>query len=561
MEYRFEDLIDIEFLQDLQNKLNAIYSFPSAILDNDGKILTSVAWQDICTKFHRTNPECSKECIKSDKYIFEHLDEADPSVSYLCPHGLIDSATPIVIDGRHLGNFFTGQFFLAKPDLKFFRRQAKKYGFDEKAYLNAVKKVPIWTRERLELYVDFIKGFIELIAGMGLRNLSEVEINTALKESERRNSAILQSTSDWIWETDEEGHYKYCSGKVEEILGYTADEIIGISPGDLMDEEERDRVKSLFQIHDGKEEAIVDFENSKLHKDGHKVDLLLNSFPKFDEDGKLTGNIGAEKDISKRKQAEQELKSRMSELTLVNEELEQYTYANQELKQFAYTASHQLKEPIRTVANYTQIMEEVYSEVIDAEGIRFLHIIREATNRMAVLIDSLMEFSQLGRNKKLVRTDCNRLIRNVISDLEYMISTSNVLIEVDEMPVLNLYEVEIRQLFQNLILNAIKFQKNDIRPEIRIRSEKVQNNWRFSISDNGIGISPAHFERIFDIFQRLHNGEDQFPGMGIGLAYCKKIVQLHQGVIWVESKLGIGSTFYFTLPDLMPENLSDYIRQ
>jgi ligand-binding sensor protein len=112
MDYRLEDLIDIPLLQSLQDKLNVVYSFPSAIIDNDGKVLTKVAWQDICTKFHRTNSECEKECIKRDKYILEHLQVANPAVSYQCPHGMIDNATPIIIDGKQLGNFFTGQFFL-----------------------------------------------------------------------------------------------------------------------------------------------------------------------------------------------------------------------------------------------------------------------------------------------------------------------------------------------------------------------------------------------------------------------------------------------------------------
>jgi ligand-binding sensor protein len=142
MNYKLEDLIDIELLQSLQEKLNVIYSFPSAIIDNDGKVLTAVAWQDICTKFHRTHPECEKECIKSDQYILEHLHEANPAVSYQCPHGMIDNAMPIIIDGKHLGNFFTGQFFLEKPDLEFFKKQAKKYGFDEKAYIEAAMLPP-----------------------------------------------------------------------------------------------------------------------------------------------------------------------------------------------------------------------------------------------------------------------------------------------------------------------------------------------------------------------------------------------------------------------------------
>jgi PAS domain S-box-containing protein len=308
MNYRLEELIDISLLQNLQDKLNVVYSFPSAIIDNDGKVLTAVAWQDICTQFHRKNPDCEKECIKSDQYILEHIQEANPAVSYLCPHGLIDNAAPIIIEGKHLGNFFTGQFFLEKPDLEFFKKQAKLYGFDEKEYLKAVEKVPVWTKEKLIQYLDFIKGFIEIIAGIGLNHLNEIRANRAIRAIEDRNRMILQSTSDWIWEIDDQGKYCYCSGKVEQILGFTPEEIIGKSPLDLMTPQERNRCQSILQNIVETKGSIIDLENWNLHKDGHLVCLLTNGFPVFDSKGEITGFRGADKDISERKQADQALK-------------------------------------------------------------------------------------------------------------------------------------------------------------------------------------------------------------------------------------------------------------
>ncbi|MCF8373609.1 MAG: PocR ligand-binding domain-containing protein [Bacteroidales bacterium] len=319
MDYKLADLIDIPLLQDLQEKLNSIYSFPSSIIDNDGKVLTAVAWQDICTKFHRTHPDCEKECIKSDQYILEHLHEANPAVSYQCPHGLIDNATPIIIDGKHLGNFFTGQFFLEKPDLEFFRKQAKKYGFDEKKYIEAVEKVPIWTTEKLAKYLDFIKGFIEIIAGFGLNQLKEIEAHKLIKESEERNQAIIQSTSDWIWEVDEQGKYTYCSEKIEQVLGYSEDEIIGKTPFDLMTLQERDRIIPIFQDIVKNKRSIVDLENWNLHKDGHKVCLLTNGFPIFDEAGNMTGFRGADKDITERKKAEVALRVSEEKFRIITE--------------------------------------------------------------------------------------------------------------------------------------------------------------------------------------------------------------------------------------------------
>ncbi|HSM92375.1 MAG TPA: PocR ligand-binding domain-containing protein [Anaeromyxobacteraceae bacterium] len=183
MDYRIQDLIDIPLFQVLQDRLNEIYSFPSAIIDNDGNVLTATAWQDVCVKFHRRHPACAEACRESDRYILSHLAEAKPAVTYRCPHGLVDNATPIVIRGKHLANYFTGQFFLAPPDLDYFRAQARRYGFDEAAYLEAVARVPIWTQEKLSQYLDFIKGFTEILCGIGLKHLEELEARRSLAES------------------------------------------------------------------------------------------------------------------------------------------------------------------------------------------------------------------------------------------------------------------------------------------------------------------------------------------------------------------------------------------
>lgn len=242
-----------------------------------------------------------------------------------------------------------------------------------------------------------------------------------------------------------------------------------------------------------------------------------------------------------------EKEKRAAELTIINKELEQYAHANKELKQFAYIASHELKEPLRTIANFIQVIGEDLAGKLDEKTAGYLRIIDNSTKRMSVLINSLLQFSRLGVNRKLNNVSCKDVIDSVVADLSALIQASGATIEVSEMPELNVYEIEFRQLFQNLITNAIKFQAKGSQPRIQIRSEKINENFRFSVSDNGIGIAPEYFGRVFDIFQRLHSNETEFEGKGIGLAYCKKIVQMHQGEIWVESELGKGSTFYFTI--------------
>jgi signal transduction histidine kinase len=275
-------------------------------------------------------------------------------------------------------------------------------------------------------------------------------------------------------------------------------------------------------------------------------------------------------DINERKNAEEKLKNisdeliiadkeitfqnsekerRLTELKTKNSELEQFTFANQELRQFAFIASHELQQQVGTISNYVQKLHREYEELLDANAINYLYSVKYAATGMTMMINSLSNFSRLGLNKKLIYCDCRQLIDNVITDLESIITTSNTFIEVGDMPKLNLYEIEISQLFRNLILNAIRSRKTDTQLQIKINSEKTDEEYRFSISDNGTGIAPDHFEKIFDIFHRLHNDEE-YEGSGIGLAYCKKVVRLHDGEIWVESNVGRGSTFYFTIPSL-----------
>lgn len=229
---------------------------------------------------------------------------------------------------------------------------------------------------------------------------------------------------------------------------------------------------------------------------------------------------------------------RITELILINKELEQ----------FAYIASHDLQEPLRTVSNYVHIFEEAYLPLLDDNAHKYLHSLNGATKRMSVLINSLLDFSRLGQNKKPSHVDCGKLIEDVIADLETTIQASGAIIDVGDMPQLNVCEIEMRQVFQNLIINAIKFRKKDTKPLIKIRSEKSGNSLKFSVNDMGIGIAPVHFKNIFDFFKRLHN-QEEFEGSGIGLANCKKIIQSQNGEIWVECTPEQGTTFYFIIPD------------
>ena len=209
-------------------------------------------------------------------------------------------------------------------------------------------------------------------------------------------------------------------------------------------------------------------------------------------------------------------------------------------------ASHDLQEPLRTVMSFTDLLAKKRSDSFDELGLRSIKYIQEATLRMSQLIKSLLDYNQIDKGNELSLVDCNELIKGIVNDLGKNIQETNTSIKVDKLPLINGYKTPLRMVFQNLINNAIKFRNKDTKPQITITASQNEYEWLFSVKDNGIGISDEHQEKIFEIFQRLHN-KNKYEGSGIGLAHCRKIVDLHGGKIWVESKLNEGSTFNFTI--------------
>jgi signal transduction histidine kinase len=221
--------------------------------------------------------------------------------------------------------------------------------------------------------------------------------------------------------------------------------------------------------------------------------------------------------------------------------------SNADLEQFAFIASHDLKEPLRMVRSYVQLLERRYADKLDPEAHEFIDFACSGARRMGQLIDALLRYSRIGREPTPIgRVDCNEVVDGILGNLASPIHERGTIIHREELPAVDSDPSQIGQLFQNLIGNAIKFNDNP-KPEVWIGAEPDGPFWRFHVRDNGIGIANRDAERIFVIFQRLHR-DDRYPGTGIGLSICKKIVERHHGRIWVESEPGRGSTFYFTLP-------------
>ncbi|MCX7887963.1 MAG: ATP-binding protein, partial [Verrucomicrobiae bacterium] len=221
--------------------------------------------------------------------------------------------------------------------------------------------------------------------------------------------------------------------------------------------------------------------------------------------------------------------------------------SNAELEQFAYVASHDLQEPLRVVSGFLQLLQQRCEGKLGPEADEYIRYAIEGAHRMRNLIRDLLEYSRVGRRPEpFSEVDCNAIVQTVLANLQPAIVEQQGRVTVDPLPVVRGDATELTQLFQNLIANALKF-RGPQPPEVRVSVRENKDEWVFSVRDNGIGIHPKDFERIFVIFQRLHTTEE-YPGTGIGLALCRKIVERHGGRIWVESQPGEGATFYFTLP-------------
>jgi len=241
---------------------------------------------------------------------------------------------------------------------------------------------------------------------------------------------------------------------------------------------------------------------------------------------------------------EEQVKERTQELSKSNIELKR---SNKELKQFAYISSHDLQEPLRMVTSFTQLLERRYKGQLDNEADDYIEFIVEGAHRMKYLIDDLLAFSRLNTQaKELESVELENVIDDVLSNLSVTIKENKACITYDPLPTVNADKTQMMQVFQNLIANAIKFQGSNP-PKIHISAHKDEKEWKFAVTDNGIGIDPEYQKQIFEVFKRLHTREE-YPGSGIGLSVSQKIIRRHGGNIWVESELGKGSTFYFTIP-------------
>jgi PAS domain S-box-containing protein len=331
--------------------------------------------------------------------------------------------------------------------------------------------------------------------------------------------------------TDRKGIITYANNKFCEISKYSRKELIG---------QKLTIVDSGYHSKEFFEDIRHEVSNGDVWiggiknkaKDGSLYWTHTVIVPFKDENGKIYQHLYIRQDITK--------------LRMLSSQYENLKLKNKEIEQFTYIASHDLQEPLRTVTGMVEIIQEKYKDQFDEEANTCINYTLEATTRMSYLIKGLLDYSRIGGDKQLETANLNAIVDAIKKDLFALIKETKAVITCDNLPKLKVYPTELRLVFQNLIANAIKFQKQGNISKIHIMAEKQGEDWKLSVQDNGIGISNINHKKIFGIFQRLNNRSD-YEGTGIGLAHCEKIVHLHGGSIWVDSKPNEGSTFYFTI--------------
>ena len=710
------DILDVKAIQSLMDNYYKTFQLPMAMIDTKGEVMAGVGWQDICTQFHRVNPETKIHCIESDIKLTTRIPKGEFKL-YKCKNNMWDVATPIIVGGKQLGNIFSGQFFFddEKLDYELFRKQAKKYDFDEEKYISALEAAPKVSRQAVNEGMAFFIELADMISSMSYINLNLarslkerdklleneqklteelqtsneelqavteelqvsneelqnqgdglVHINQALLESEKRLNRSQEIAHLGSWELDIDNNCLSWSDEVYRIFGLQPQEFDATYEAFLdnihPDDSEAVNEAYLGSLSEGQD--TYEIEHRVVRKSTGEVRVVYEKCEHFrDNSGRIVRSVGMVQDITERKQAEKalidseakyrSLYSSMSEgvalheivynplqepadyiITDINQSYENITglkreevvgqkaselyginkppymeiyaqvaetgeptqfetyfepmnkyfnisvtspekgkfytvfediterinrekeleitmneleHSNKELEQFAYITSHDLREPLRMITSFLQLLERRYKDQLDQDANEFIGFAVDGAKRLDAMTNDLLQYSRITSEKReITPVNFEHVLEHAITNLKVPIEENNAVITHDPLPTINGDEQLKVQLFQNLLGNAIKYRSQET-PKIHISATKEKNHYLFSIKDNGIGMSPEHLERIFTIFQRLHT-HDEYEGTGIGLAIAQKIVHQQGGRIWVESKSGKGSTFYFTMP-------------
>jgi len=409
----------------------------------------------------------------------------------------------------------------------------------------------LWRRRRDTDMKDENKSETQLMDELTdlRRRIGELEAREAacalnkklIERLNHQNELVLNAAGEGLFGLNTSGNHTFVNPAAARMLGYEVHELLGKHSHSIWHYKKADGspypveecpIYAAYKdgkVHHGSDEVFWRKEGTWFPADYTSTPII--------EDGKIVGAVVTFKDITVQKRSEEELKKLSAELAR----------SNSDLQQFAYTASHDLQEPLRVVAGFINLLAKRYKGKFDEKADEFIEYAIEGTKRMQVLIKDLLDYSQLEtKSESFEISDSLSALDKAVFNLRAAIEESGAIVTHDTLPSIMADSSQLIRLFQNLVGNAIKFRGEET-PKIHISAEQKKGGWVFSVKDNGIGIAPQFADRIFLSFQRLHS-RAEYPGTGIGLATCKRIVERHGGRIWVDSMPGNGSTFYFTIP-------------
>jgi len=548
MESPLRKIIDFEKVDALLEGFNKTTGFVTAILDLEGNVLSKSGWRRICTDFHRINSETSIRCTQSDTILANKVAVQNQYHFYKCLNGLVDVAVPIVINGEHVANLFSGQFFFDEPDIQFFTKQAHQFGFDIENYLTALKEVPVIPEERVKIAMEFLLNMTNLISELGFQKKELIEHQDLIKE-------MGKVAKIGGWEFDAK------TGK-----GTWTEETCKIHDLDPKNETNVEIGISFYKPISRKKIEIAIQEAITLQKP-YSLELELvtaNGIEKWVqtmgqpiiENGEVVKVRGSFQDITDRKKIEDKIRKLNLELEdKVQLRTAQLESSNKELEAFTYSVSHDLRAPLRHINGYVDLLNSKFADQLPEKAQHYLSTVSNAAKQMGTLIDDLLKFSRTGRQEvHRENVDFNPIIQGVLEKLDPIIKGRNIFWNIEVLPTLFVDPSLLFQVWINLIDNALKYTRTKETTYITIGFSETQTDYIFHIKDNGVGFDMRYVHKLFGVFQRLHS-QQEFEGTGIGLANVQRIIHKHNGKVWAEAELDTGAIFYFSLPKIREELL------
>lgn len=591
--YKLEELVDMQKLQELMDKFYNITQLPHGVLNLEGKMLINTKWQMVCEKFHSKIFDSGEHCITGFTKNKEEIEE-DYSLTQ-CRNGLMNAFIPIEMDGEIIANFVIGQFFITEPDLEMFKIQAKKFGLDEKAYLESIKNVPIMAKERLEDIICYYKGLAKVFAEMGLSKIKEIQlrkqvevcnrqlqeeleernvelyqnnnqlleeqkrmkqIKEALRESEEQYKRLVELLPIGVYIRDKE-RYLYCNQAGAKLLGVQeSHQVIGNKVSDFLRFTKNQEQQFQKDYQDVIQKNEKPFSQCRFLRVRDKKYIYLEGIgAKCPYNGKDQMLIVSQ-DISDRK-AKERLRTTVAEKTRQLNEAVAYEKLRTD---FFANLSHELRTPLNIILASLQVANIILENMNITDKneniqklFRYKDLIKQNSYRLIRLVNNLIDITKIDAGYfQLFPKNCN--IVSLIEDITLSVTEYgknkdiNIIFDTNvEEKIMACDEDKVERIILNLLSNSLKFTPKG--GEIKVNFEDQDKYVLISVEDNGIGIPNDKLESIFDRFVQVDKSLSRNnEGSGIGLSLIKSLVELHGGKIWAHSNWGDGSKFFIKLP-------------